>query len=63
MVATTCLLQLAMQQEAERLASASFGVNLLHCLGAVYSMQADIYLGGLLGSTLARVKQGTDCVR
>jgi hypothetical protein len=43
------LLQLAMRGEAERLSGASFGVTLLHCIGRVYSRQADIYLGGLLG--------------
>jgi hypothetical protein len=43
------LLQLAMRCEAERLACASFGVTLLHCIGRVYSRQADIFLGGLLG--------------
>ncbi|WIA18209.1 hypothetical protein OEZ85_009681 [Tetradesmus obliquus] len=55
--------QLAMQAEAERLSAASFGVTLLHCIGRVYSRQADIYLGGLLGGTLARVKLGRDSVR
>lgn len=41
-----------MQAEAERLSAASFGVTLLHCIGRVYSRQADIYLGGLLGELL-----------
>jgi hypothetical protein len=38
-----------MRLEAERLSSASFGVTLLHCIGRVYSRQADMYLGGLIG--------------
>ncbi|KAF6258756.1 hypothetical protein COO60DRAFT_1701147 [Scenedesmus sp. NREL 46B-D3] len=54
---------LAMRLEAERLAAASFGLTLLHCIGHVYSRQADIYLGGVVGGTLARVKLGRDSVR
>jgi hypothetical protein len=49
------LLQLAMHCEAERLAGASFGVTLLHCIGRVYSRQAEIYLGGLLGKPSTHV--------
>jgi hypothetical protein len=41
-----------MQLEAQRLSAASFGVTLLQCIGRVYSRQADIFLGGLLGGCL-----------
>ena len=57
------LLQLAQGLEAARLVTASFGETMLHCIGHVYSSQADMYLGGAWDGTWARVKHSTDMVR
>jgi hypothetical protein len=55
--------QLAQSLEAARLANASFGETMLHCIGRVYRSQADMYLGGAWDGTWARVKHSTDVVR
>ncbi|KIY99358.1 hypothetical protein MNEG_8600 [Monoraphidium neglectum] len=55
--------ELSQRCEAARLAEASFGDTLLHCIGQVYSMQSDIFLGGVLDGTWARVKQGRQTIR
>ncbi|GBF89781.1 hypothetical protein Rsub_02951 [Raphidocelis subcapitata] len=49
--------------EAVRLADASFGDTLLHCIGQVYKSQADIYLGGVFDGAWARVKQSRQTIR
>jgi hypothetical protein len=55
--------QHSQRAEAARLADASFGDTLLHCIGQVYASQADIYLGGLLDSAVARVRQSRQTLR
>ncbi|KAG2485127.1 hypothetical protein HYH03_016114 [Edaphochlamys debaryana] len=47
----------AMREEAARLAKASFGETLLHTIGKVYDMQADIIAGGLLGGMAAKLRE------
>eukprot|EP00879_Flechtneria_rotunda_P029081 GHRR01031345.1.p1 GENE.GHRR01031345.1~~GHRR01031345.1.p1 ORF type:complete len:541 (+),score=254.00 GHRR01031345.1:550-2172(+) len=53
----------AMHQETARLAGASFGATMLQCVGSVYCSHADIYLGGVLEGTWARVRQGRESFR
>eukprot|EP00879_Flechtneria_rotunda_P012244 GHRR01012788.1.p1 GENE.GHRR01012788.1~~GHRR01012788.1.p1 ORF type:complete len:514 (+),score=211.62 GHRR01012788.1:1442-2983(+) len=57
------VLQAAMHQETARLAGASFGATMLQCVGSVYCSHADIYLGGVLEGTWARVRQGRESFR
>lgn len=49
--------------EAQRLVRASFGETMLHCVGKVYEIQADIYLGGLFDGTWARVQQSRESIK
>lgn len=55
--------KIAMKLEAQRMVSASFGETMLHACGKVYSMQADIALGGLFDGTLAKMKQSKETIR
>ena len=55
--------RLAQREEAARLAKVSFGDTMLFTIGKVYEHQADIYLGDILQSTVARLKQKGDAIR
>eukprot|EP00775_Hariotina_reticulata_P005423 gene5423-5656_t len=55
--------KVAMRRESERLAATSFGVPLLHCIGGVYCLQADMVLGGWWGGTWAGMKHSHNLVR
>jgi hypothetical protein len=47
--------QEAMMEESKKLASASFGILLLHTIGRVYVSQAEIQLGNFWSSAIGRV--------
>jgi hypothetical protein len=52
--------QLAMREEAVKLAGASFGETMLHTIGRVYEQQAEIRLAGFFGGLAARAKASTE---
>ncbi|GIL50084.1 hypothetical protein Vafri_6393 [Volvox africanus] len=53
----------AMREDAAKLGKASFGEIMLHTIGKVYDMQADIAGGGFFGGMAAKFRQQGESVR
>ncbi|GLI63100.1 hypothetical protein VaNZ11_006004, partial [Volvox africanus] len=53
----------AMREDAAKLGKASFGETMLHTIGKVYDMQADIAGGGFFGGMAAKFRQQGESVR
>ncbi|GIM01777.1 hypothetical protein Vretimale_6563 [Volvox reticuliferus] len=53
----------AMREDAAKLVKASFGETMLHTIGKVYDMQADIAAGGFFGGMAAKFRQQGESVR
>lgn len=54
--------RLAHAAEAQRLVNASFGESMLHAIGRVYELQAEIQLGGFFGGALAKMRAGGESI-